>query len=321
MGKPKVMLYESLHHNGLDYLKERAKIVWASGYDEDVLCREVAEVSGIVIRANGEATARIMDNAPLLKVIGRHGVGVDNVDVAAATERGIYVVNTPGVNDKAVAEHAVGLMLALAKRLVKSDHAIRNGYWDFRYEDYSQEIGGRTLGVVGLGNIGGRVAETCHRAFSMKILYCDEILKPEAERNLSAKKVELAELLSSSDYVSLHVPALPATHHLIGADAIGLMKKSAFLINTSRGPVVDTAALYDALKNERIAGAALDVYEEEPLPNDSELLTLQNTVLTPHIASHTEEAMAAMSMVVEDVMRAIRGEEPKHAVNVPVDKG
>ena len=321
MEKPKVLLYESFHQKGLDYLKERAEIIWASGYDEDVLCREAAEALGIVIRANGEATAGIMDSAPLLKVIGRHGVGVDNIDVEAATKRGIYVVNTPGVNDKAVAEHAVGLMLALAKRLPKADRAIRNGHWDFRYEDYSQEIGGRTLGVVGLGNIGGRVAEICHRAFGMKILYCDEILKPEAEHHLSATKVELAELFSSSDYVSLHVPAMPATHHLIGAEAIGLMKKSAFLINTSRGPVVDTAALYDALKNERIAGAALDVYEEEPLPNDSKLLTLPNTVLTPHIASHTEEAMAAMSMVVVDVMSAIRGEEPKHAVNVPVDNG
>ena len=315
MGKPKVLLYESFHQKGLDYLKERAEIIWASGYDEDVLCREAVEALGIVIRANGEATDRIMDSAPQLKVIGRHGVGVDNIDVEAATKRGIYVVNTPGVNDKAVAEHAVGLMLAISKRLVKADHAIRNGYWDFRYDDYGQEMGGRTLGVVGLGNIGGRVAEICHHAFNMKILYCDEIMKPEVERNLSATKVELAELFSSSDYISLHVPALPSTFHLIDANTIGLMKKSAFLINTSRGPVVDTDALCAALKAERIAGAALDVYEEEPLPGDREILTLPNTVLTPHIASHTEEAMMAMSMVVKDIMRVIQGEPPKHPVN------
>ena len=315
MGKPKVLLYESFHQKGLDYLKERAEIVWASGYDENVLCREAAEALGIVIRANGEATARIMDSAPQLKVIGRHGVGVDNIDVEAATERGIYVVNTPGVNDKAVAEHAVGLMLAISKRLVKADHAIRNGYWDFRYDDYGQEMGGRTLGVVGLGNIGGRVANICHHAFNMKILYYDEIPRPEAEQDLSAEKVGLAGLMRSSDYVSLHVPSLPSTHHLIDGDAIGLMKKSAFLINTSRGPVVDTDALCAALKAERIAGAALDVYEEEPLPGDREILTLPNTVLTPHIASHTEEAMMAMSMVVEDIMRVIQGEPPKHPVN------
>lgn len=315
MIKPKVLLYESMHQKGLDYLKDHAEIIRASGYDEETLCREAVEVKGIIIRANGEATARIMDSAPLLKVIGRHGVGVDNIDVAAATERGIYVVNTPGVNNEAVAEHAVGLMMALSKRILKADHAIRNGHWDFRSSGYGQEMMGRTLGVVGLGNIGYRVAEICHLAFNIRILYHDEILKPEAEHNLSAEKVELEELLRSSDYVSLHVPALPSTFHLIDSEKIGLMKESAFLINTSRGPVVNTAALLAALKDERIAGAGLDVYEEEPLPQNSELLELPNTILTPHIASHTEEAMMAMSMVAEDIVRVIQGEVPRHPVN------
>ncbi|MFC1717641.1 hydroxyacid dehydrogenase [Candidatus Poribacteria bacterium] len=315
MGKPKVLLYESMHQKGLDYLSDHAEIVWASGYDEETLCREAAAVEGIIIRANGEATAKIMDSAPLLKIIGRHGVGVDNIDIPAATERGIYVVNTPGINNEAVAEHAVGLMMTLSKRILGGDHAIRNGNWDFRYGIYGQEMMGRTLGVIGLGNIGYRVAEICHLAFSMKILYHDEILKPEAEHSLSAEKVELAELLRSADYVSLHVPSLPETFHLIDGGRIGLMKESAFLINTSRGPVVDTAALLAALKDERIAGAGLDVYEEEPLPQDSELLKLTNTVLTPHMASHTEEAMMAMSMVAEDIVRVIQGEAPKHPVN------
>jgi D-3-phosphoglycerate dehydrogenase len=319
MDKPKVLLYESMHQKGLDYLSGHTEIVRASGYDEETLCREAAEVSGIIIRANGRATAGIMDSAPLLKVIGRHGVGVDNIDVEAATKRGIYVVNTAGVNNEAVAEHAVSLMMALSKRLLRADHAIRSGDWDFRYRGYGREMRERTLGVVGLGNIGSRVAEICHSAFRMKILYCDEILKPEAERNLSARKVELEELLCSSDYVSLHVPSLPSTLHLIDTDAIDLMKESAFLINTSRGPVVDTSALYAALIDERIAGAGLDVYEEEPLPKESELLKLPNTVLTPHIASHTEEAMIAMSMVAADVVRVIRGETPKSPVNSPVD--
>lgn len=316
MAKPKVLLYEQIHQKGLDYLSKHADVVWASGYDEETLCREAAEVSGIVIRANGEATAKIMDSAPLLKVIGRHGVGVDNIDVPAATERGIYVVNTPGVNNEAVAEHAVGLMLALSKRLLEADRAIRNGHWDFRYEGLGQEMMGRMLGVVGLGNIGYRVAEICHTAFSMKILYCDEVRKPEGERNLSAQKVELEELLRCSDYVSLHVPALPSTFHLMDSDKISLMKNTAFLINTSRGSVVDGDALYAALKDGRIAGAGLDVYEQEPLPQDNDLLKLPNAVLTPHMASHTEGAMMAMSMVAEDVVGVIQGEAPKHPVNV-----
>jgi len=317
MEKPKVLLYESMHQKGVDYLSEHAEIIWASGHDEDTICREAAEVAGIIIRVNGKATARIMDSAPFLKVIARHGVGVDNVDVAAATERGIYVLNTPGVNNQSVAEHAVGLIISLSKRLLRADNAIRNGHWDFRYTGLGQEIMGRTLGVVGFGNIGYRVAKICHSAFNMKILYCDEVLKPEAEKNLSAEKVEFAELLRRSDYVSLHVPALPSTFHLMDADAINLMKKTAFLINTSRGSVVDTTALCAALKAERIAGAGLDVYEEEPLSQNSELLKLTNTVLTPHIAAHTEEAMMAMSMVSADVMRVIQGEAPMHPVNAP----
>ncbi|MFQ5869899.1 MAG: NAD(P)-dependent oxidoreductase, partial [Candidatus Zixiibacteriota bacterium] len=194
MVKYKVLLYEQIHQKGIDYLSKHAHILWASGYDEETLCREAAEVTGIVIRAKGTVTAKIMDSAPLLKVIGRHGVGVDNIDVAAAAEKGIYVVNTPGVNNEAVAEHAVGMMIALSKRMLEADRAIRNGHWNFRYEGLGQEMIGQTLGVVGLGNIGYRVAEICHAAFSMKILYCDEVQKPEGERDLSAQKVDLEEL-------------------------------------------------------------------------------------------------------------------------------
>lgn len=316
MEKPKVLLYETMHQKGLDYLSEHADIIWASGYDEETLCSEVTEAIGIIIRANGQASAKVMDSAPLLKVIGRHGVGVDNIDVEAATERCIQVVNTAGVNNRAVAEHAVGLMLAISKRITKADDAIRNGNWNFRTSGFGKEMGERTLGVVGLGNIGYRVAEICHSAFGMEILYHDEILKPEAEINLSAKKVDMEELLSSADYVTLHVPAIPSTHHLINADSINMMKKSAFLINTSRGPVVDTDALCDALLNNQIAGAALDVYEEEPLPDGSRIVEMPNTILTPHIASHTEEAMIAMSMVAKDVIGVINGKEPISPVNV-----
>jgi phosphoglycerate dehydrogenase-like enzyme len=150
----------------------------------------------------------------------------------------------------------------------------------------------------------------------MNRLYCDEVQKSEGETDLSAQKVDLEQLLRSSDYVSLHVPALPSTYHLVNGDNLRLMKNTAFLINTSRGSVVDGAALHDTLKDKRIAGAGLDVFEEEPLPQDNELLKLPNVVLTPHMASHTEEAMMAMSMVVEDVVRVIQRKIPEHPVNV-----
>ena len=316
MVKPKVLLYEQIHQKGMEYISKHADILWASGYDEETLCREATEVTGIVIRVKGAVTAKIIDSAPLLKVIGRHGVGLDNIDVAAATEKGIYVVNTPRANSEAVAEHAVGMMIALSKHIVEADRAMRNGHWDFRYEKFGKEMIGQTLGVVGLGNIGYRVAEICHTAFNMKILYYDEVRKPEGEQCLSAQKVVLEELLRSSDYVSLHVPALPSTYQLINGDNMKLMKNTAFLINASRGPVVDEAALYAALKDGHIAGAGLDVFEEEPLPQDNDLLKLPNVVLTPHTAALTEEAMMAMSMVVEDVVNVIQGKPPKHPVNL-----
>jgi len=315
VSKPKVLIYEPIHQKGLDYLSEHADIIWASGYDEDTISREAVEAEGIIIRANGAVTAKIMDSAPYLKVIGRHGVGVDNIDVEAATKRGIYVVNTPGVNTEAVAEHAVGMMLALSKKIVESDRAMRNGNWNFRYESYGIEMQGSNLGIVGMGKIGYRVADICHAAFNMNIFYCDELANQKGETELSARKAVLSELLSISDYVSLHLPALPSTFQMINSENIGLMKGTAFLINTSRGTVIDNNALYNALKNSDIAGAALDVFEKEPLPDNSPLLSLANLILTPHNAAHTEQAMIGMAMVVKDIVSVIKGEMPKYPVN------
>jgi len=315
VSKPKVLIYEPIHQKGLDYLSEYADIIWASGYDEDTISLEAVEAEGIIIRANGAVTAKIMDSAPYLKVIGRHGVGVDNIDVEAATKRGIYVVNTPGVNTEAVAEHAVGMMLALSKKIVESDRAMRNGNWNFRYESYGIEMQGSNLGIVGMGKIGYRVADICHAAFNMNIFYCDELANQKGETELSARKAVLSELLSISDYVSLHLPALPSTFQMINSENIGLMKGTAFLINTSRGTVIDNNALYNALKNSDIAGAALDVFEKEPLPDNSPLLSLANLILTPHNAAHTEQAMIGMAMVVKDIVSVIKGEMPKYPVN------
>jgi len=315
VSKPKVLIYEPIHQKGLDYLSEYADIIWASGYDEDTISLEAVEAEGIIIRANGAVTAKIMDSAPYLKVIGRHGVGVDNIDVEAATKRGIYVVNTPGVNTEAVAEHAVGMMLALSKKIVESDRAMRNGNWNFRYESYGIEMQGSNLGIVGMGKIGYRVADICHAAFNMNIFYCDELANQKGETELSARKAVLSELLSISDYVSLHLPARRSTFEMINSGSIGLMKGTAFLINTSRGTVIDNNALYNALKNSDIAGAALDVFEKEPLPDNSPLLSLANLILTPHNAAHTEQAMIGMAMVVKDIVSVIKGEMPKYPVN------
>ncbi len=312
--KPKVLLYESMNQQGIDYLKAHAEVVWASGWDEDTLCQEVTDVSGIIIRANGKVTARIMDCAPKLKVVGRHGAGVDNIDIEAATERGIVVVNTPYAPMEAVVEHVIGVMIVLSKRILESDIALRAGKWDVRYQLHGLEMKGKTLGIVGMGRIGSRVAEIAH-SIRMEILYCDVVANPEVEKQFGAKRVDMEDLLRRSDYVTLHVPATPETHHLINAERIAVMKPTAILINAARGIVVDTTALYNALKAGQLFGAGIDVFEEEPAPADHPLFQLPNVVVTPHMAGHSDEAAIAMSMVAKDIIRVIQGQQPEYPVN------
>ena len=311
--KPKVLLYEPMHQKGIDYLKRYADVMYTSGWDEDVLCQEVKDVSGIIIRANGGVTARIMDSAPKLKVIGRHGAGVDNIDLKAAKERGITVVNTPYGPAEAVVEHVIGVMVVLSKRILESDRALRSGQWDVRYNLHGFEMRGRTLGIVGMGRIGSRVAEIA-KAIGMEILYYDVVANPQVEEKFGARKIELEDLLKLSDYITLHVPATPETKYLINAERLKLMKPTAILVNAARGSVVDTMALYDALKSGKLFGAAIDVFEEEPAPADHPLFSLPNVVVTPHMAGHSDDALIAMSMVAKDIIRVLQGHSPEYPV-------
>ncbi len=313
--KPTVLLYESIHADGLALLEEEADVRYAPGWSEAEVLPIVADVEGIIIRANGRITRRLMESAPSLRVVGRHGVGLDNVDVGAAAELGIYVVNTPDANAESVAEHALGLMIALSRRIVEGDRELRAGHWNARYALIGRELRWCTLGVVGCGRIGSRVAQMAHAAFEMEVLYDDVIPHPELEMTLGATRVPREGLLRRADYVTLHVPLIPSTQGLIGASELALMKATAFLINTSRGPVVDEDALMEALRSGRIAGAALDVYSTEPLPDDSPLLSTQNLLLTPHMAAHSEEALRNMSLVAEDIIAVLEGQEPRHWVN------
>jgi len=242
-------------------------------------------------------------------------VGVDNVDVATATELGIYVVNTPQANAESVAEHALGLMIALSKRIVEGDRALRAGNWDARHTLIGRELRGRILGVIGCGRIGSRVAHMAHAAFDMRVLYHDVVAQPELEAKVGAERVEIEELLRRADCVTLHVPLTPATRGLISERELALMKPTALLINTSRGAVVNEVALVEALRGGEIAGAGLDVYSMEPLSADSQLLSMQNVLLTPHMAAHTEEALRNMSMVAKDVIAVLEGREPRYWVN------
>ncbi len=310
----RILLYEDMHPSGKDLLAEKAEIVLAESLDEEALIGQVKDVDAIIIRANGKVTARLMDAAPRLKVVGRHGVGVEAIDLAAAKARGIVVCNTPNANVESVAEQAVGFMLVLSKQILRADKALRQGRWEVRYEYIGQELLGRTLGLVGMGRIGSRVAEICHFGFNMPVIYYDVLDYPQLEEKLAARKVTLAELLLEADYISVHVPLLPSTSGMLGREQFARMKPGAIVINTSRGPVLDEAALVEALQSGHLGGAGLDVYAVEPTPPDNPLFQLENVVLSPHMAAHTDDALKAMSMITEDVLRVLEGQEPLYRV-------
>jgi D-3-phosphoglycerate dehydrogenase len=313
----KILLYEDMDETGKALLKEKAEIFFASSLEENSLIKAVREVNGIIIRANGKVSRRLMESAPKLKVVGRHGVGVENIDLQAATEKGIWVVNTPDANDISVAEHFFGLALILSKMLKKADIALREGRWGARYEYTGNELHGKTLGILGFGRIGRAVGRIGYKGFDMRVLYYDAVQYEETEKELKARKASLDEVLSQSDYISVNLPMLPETKGILGKKEFGLMKPSAFIINLARGPIWDEKALYQVLKEGKIAGAASDVYEVEPATKDHPLLRLENFVGTPHMAAHTEEALRRMSLVAEDVIRVLEGKTPVHPVNQP----
>lgn len=284
------------------------------------LLEAVAGADGFLSMITDAVDAELMDAAPRLRVVSNMAVGYNNIDVAAATARGIVVTNTPGILTEATAELAFALILAAARRVVDLDRRTRAGEWTCWAPllFLSREVSGKTLGVVGLGRIGRAVARRA-RAFGMRVLYHSRSrLEAAEERDLGVEYAEKDELLATADFVSLHVPLSAETRHLIGRRELDLMKPTAYLINTSRGPVVDEAALVEALKARRIEGAGLDVYENEPMLTPG-LAALDNAVLLPHVGSATVETRAKMArMAAENLLSALRGERPAHVVNPEV---
>jgi D-3-phosphoglycerate dehydrogenase len=320
MAKFRVLLYEDMAEEGKTILREKAEVVFAEELDESYLAERAKEVDGIVIRANGKVTRKIMESPPRLKVVGRHGIGVENIDVQAATDLGIWVVNTPDANDQSVAEHFFGLALMLSKMLKKGDIAVREGHWEARYVHIGRELKGKTLGILGFGRIGKAIGRIGHKGFGMRILYYDAIRYEEVEKEINALKLNLDEVLSQSDFLSINLPMLPETQGLVGIREISLMKKTAYLLNLARGSIWDEKAVEVALKEGKIAGAASDVFEVEPATREHPLLKLENFIATPHMAAHTQEALGRMSRVAEDIVRVLEGKEPLHPVNRPVKK-
>lgn len=313
-GRHKVLMYERMHAEGTSLLERSCELIYAKSLAEEALKAQAADVDAIVIRANGAVSRDIIEAAPRLKVIGRHGVGLDAIDLEAAREKGVRVVYTPTANTESVAEHFVALALMLAKKMRVADIALRTGDWKARYELIGAELHGKTLGVMGFGRIGQQTARICRFGFRMPVLYYDVTGYPGVEAELGACRVEPEELFARADFISLNLPLIPATKHLVNAALLGLMKPTAFLVNMARGPVWKEADVAAALERRRIAGVGSDVFEVEPASPDNPLLKMDHFVGTPHMSAHTEEGMIRMSMVARDVLAVLDGGQPEYPV-------
>lgn len=312
---PLVLVADDLEEGALELLRRRLEVRLRTGLSPQALLEEVSGCDGLIVRSSTRVTRAVIEAAPNLKVIGRAGAGVDNVDVEAATERGIWVVNAPDSNSIAVAEHVFALMLAMLRRLPTAWDSLRRGEWE-RGRFRGRELAGKTLGILGLGRIGSRVAERA-AGFGMRVCAHDPFVSPEQAAHLQVELMPLAKLLATADIVSLHVPGSGTTTGLIGPQQLALMKRGAYLVNCARGAVVDEAALLQALDEGRLAGAAIDVFAQEP-PRDNPLVRHPAVLATPHIAGMTEEAQQSVALAVaEQVLDVIEGRQPRYPVNAP----
>lgn len=290
------------------------------GLTPEGLAALIEPYDGLIVRSSVNVTAGVVDAAPRLRVVGRAGVGVDNIDIEAASRRGVVVMNTPGANTVAAAEHTVALLLALCRHVPQAAATLKTGEWD-RKRFRGIELRGKTIGIVGLGRIGRRVVRRC-QAFGMKIIGYDPYLSDERLQEMKIERASLDELYADSDFVSLHAALTSDTTRLIDADAIARMKPGVRIINTSRGALIDESALIAGLRTGKIAGAALDVFDPEPPAPDNPLLAMDNVVATPHLAASTEEAQHEVGIqVVEEVLDALRDIEYRNAVNLPMVDG
>jgi D-3-phosphoglycerate dehydrogenase len=294
-------------------LRSAGRVVWAEEDGEAGLIRDLRDAE-VVVSGLRPITRKAVFSAERLRGVVVYGVGLDHVDVAAATERGVYVTHAPGVNSASVAEFAFGLMLAVARRIPRQNDAVKAGKWA-SLEMVGNELWEKTLGVVGLGHVGTRVA-TLGRGFGMKVLSFTRHPSKGRAAGSGVKFVDLDALLKKSDYIVLCCALTDETRGLIGEREIGLMKRTAYLVNVARGPVIDERALATALGKKRIAGAGIDVFEKEPPDPSNPLLRFENVVVTAHLAGASVESLKRLSMTVaEEVVRMLRGEEPKFLVN------
>ena len=312
----KVLVADAINEKGIENLEKVAEVVVDTSITPEQLVDTIHEYDGIIVRSRTKVTKEVIDNADNLKIIARAGVGVDNIDLNAATEKGIMVVNSPESTSITVAEHTMGLLLSMARKLTIADKSVKDGKWE-KKKFMGVELRNKTLGVIGMGRIGSQVVNRC-KAFEMDALAYDPYLPEEVATQMGVELTDLETVLENADFITIHVPLTPETKHLISTKEFEMMKDTAFITNCARGGIIDEDALYEALKNDKIGGAALDVYEDEPPAEDSKLFELDNIILTPHIAASTKEAQRDAAIIVADeIIKLIEGGTPNNVLNMP----
>jgi len=323
----KVLLTEPISQVGIDLLAEHAEVVIAPDPAEDTIIPLISDADALLIRST-RATVRMMEAGAKLKVIGRHGIGLDNIDLTAATTLGITVVHTPGANTNAVAEHALWAMMHCARNFNKAEKAFRVGRFSSggslpglvqKYGYATIELSGKTLGLAGMGRVAQRLAQLV-KPLNMRVKAYDPLVIDQIFQSAGVKRCpSVSGVFDEADFVSLHVPYSNETHHLVGAKELALMKDSGCVINTSRGGIIDEQALLQALKDGTIAGAALDVFEEEPPSIDNPLFSLDNVLVTPHMAAMTDLALVNMAVdVANGIIEVLQNKKPQYLANPDV---
>ena len=312
----KVLITDKMAEEAIQLIKDAGHEVTFDEMDHDTLLKEIGKYDALMVRGRTKAVTEIVEEGSKgnLKVIGRAGIGVDNVDIETAGKLGIPVVNAPTGSTISVAELTITHMLSLSRNITKADSTMKKGEWA-KKKLKGSELNGKTLGLIGTGNI-GKLAGKFAQCFGMKIIGFDPFIsKEDMKKDGIEKKDNLEDLMSSSDFISLHLPHIPQTHHIVNKDMISKMKPSAYIINCSRGGTVDEEALYNALKEGVIAGAGIDVFEKEP-PENSPLLSLENVILTPHLGANTSEGqIRAGTVCAEQIIMVLDGKDPDYCVN------
>ena len=313
----KVLVADPISEEAIDLMRrEGLEVDVKTDISHEELIKIIPEYDALIVRSRTKVTREVIEAGKRLKIIGRAGVGVDNIDLKTATERGIIVVNAPGGNTISAAELTLGLIFAVARKIPQADRSVKAGKWE-RKKFMGMELRGKTIGIIGLGRIGYEVAKRV-RALEMNILAYDPYVSEERAKSVGAKLVSLEELLRNSDIVTIHVPKTKETENLISEKEFEIMKDGAILINAARGGIVNEKALYKALISGKLAGAGLDVYEKEPPDPDNPLLKLDNVVTTPHIGASTKEAQLSVGMIIaEELVNFAKGLPVKNAVNLP----